>query len=143
MWLVADPGGVWPQAWVLSLQQVLPGQALPSQRDIASPVIILCQGNLLKVHVQPLALGSLQQPVAGEVAAVVAREARGDDTASGGIADHSTAGSCETVAGLWAGPLAASWTAPQAFQPIPALSSPHGAAGIFAFVVLKVNPLPL
>lgn len=65
-------------------------------RTPPSPVIILCQGNLLKVQVQPLALGSLKQPVAGEVVAVVAREAGGDDAAGGGVADHSTAGSCET-----------------------------------------------
>lgn len=65
-------------------------------RTPPSPVVILGQGNLLKVQVQPLALGSLKQPVAGEVVAVVAREAGGDDAAGGGVADHSTAGSCET-----------------------------------------------
>lgn len=42
--------------------------------------------------------------MAGEVVAVVAREAGRDDAASGGVADHSTAGSCETGAGLWAEP---------------------------------------
>lgn len=48
------------------------------------------------MQVQPLALRSLKQPVAGEVVAVVSREARRDNAANGGIADHSTAGSFET-----------------------------------------------
>lgn len=87
--------------------KVLPGQALPPHQDI-SPVVILCQGNLLKVQVQPLALRSLKQPVASEVVAVVAREAWRDYAASGGIADHSTAGSCMTGIGLGAGPLTGS-----------------------------------
>lgn len=55
------------------------------------------------MQVQPLAFRSLKQPVAGEVVTIVAGEARGDNTASGGIADHSTAGSCETRMNLaWA-----------------------------------------
>lgn len=114
---------------------------LPSHQDIPSPVVILCQGNLFKVQVQSLALGSLQQPVAGEVVAVVAREARRDNAAGGGIADHSTTGSWERRPELWAGPLAGSQAAYGAFPS----SVPHarGAAAIFTFMVLKVNPLPL
>lgn len=75
--------------------RVLPSQALPSHQDIPSPVVIFCQGNLFKVQMQSLALRGLKQPVAGEVVAVVAREARRDNAAGGGIADHSTAGSWE------------------------------------------------
>lgn len=116
---------------------------LPSHQDKPSPVVILCQGNLLKVQVQSLALGSFQQPVAGEVVAVVAREARRDNAAGGGIADHSAAGSWETGPELWAGPLAGAQAAYQAFLLFPALSPVHGAAGIFAFMVLKINSLPL
>lgn len=124
-------------------RRVLPSQVLPSLQDIPSPVVILCQGNLLKVQVQPLALRSLQQPVAGEVVAIVAREARRDDAAGGGIADHSATGSWETRPELWARPLAGSLAAYQAFLLSPAPCPVHGAAAIFALVVLKVNPLPL
>lgn len=51
--------GVWPLLVYGPSSRILPGWALPSHQDILSPVIILCQGNLLKVQVQPLALGSL------------------------------------------------------------------------------------
>lgn len=119
--------------------RVLPGQALPSHQDIPSPVVILCQGNLFKVQVQPLALRSLQQPVAGEVVAVVAREARRDNAASGGIADHSTAGSCVTGTGP-------DWILGSLTSLSARLSSvPYawGSTDLFALMVPKVNPLLL
>lgn len=78
-----------------------PGPPVPP--GLPSPVVILRQGNLLEVQVQPLAFRGLKQPVAGEIVAVVAREARGDEAARGGVAGHSTAGGCETGPGLWAG----------------------------------------
>lgn len=51
------------------------------------------------MQVQPLALRSFKQPVAGEVVAVVARKTRRDNATRGGIADHPTAGSCMTGTG--------------------------------------------
>lgn len=55
------------------------------------PVIILCQGNLLKVNVKPLAFGGLKDPVARQIVAVVARETRRDDATIGGIFYHPAA----------------------------------------------------
>lgn len=58
------------------------------------PVIILCQSHLLKVNVKPVAFGDLQDPVACQIVAVVARETRGDDAAVGSIFYHSPTGCC-------------------------------------------------
>ena len=93
------------------------------------------------MQVQPLALGSLKQPVAGEVVAVVAREAGRDDAAGGGVADHSTAGSCESGrCGLGPGwildGLASLPTHPSS------MPSARGSREL-AFTALEVNPLPL
>ena len=57
-----------------------------------SPVIVLGQGNLLKVNVKTVALGGLEYPVTGQVVAVVAREARRDNPTVGGIFYHSPTG---------------------------------------------------
>lgn len=59
---------------------------------ITSPVIVLCQSHLLKVNVKPLAFRGLQDPVACQIVAVVARETRRDDTTIGGIFYHSPTG---------------------------------------------------
>jgi len=53
------------------------------------PIIILRQGNLLKVDVEPMALSRLQQPAAGQVVAVAVGEARGHDAADGHVPDHT------------------------------------------------------
>lgn len=58
------------------------------------PVIILCQGNLLKVNVKSLAFGGLKDPVARQIVAVVARETRRDDATVGGIFYHPSARCC-------------------------------------------------
>lgn len=56
------------------------------------PVIVLCQSHLLKVDVKPLAFRRLQDPVACQIVAVVARETRRDDATIGGIFYHSPTG---------------------------------------------------
>lgn len=56
------------------------------------PVIILCQSHLLKVNVEPVAFRGLQDPVARQIVAVVARKTRRDDTTIGGIFNHSPTG---------------------------------------------------
>ena len=62
--------------------------------DKHRPVVVLCEGHLLKVDVQAVALGGLQNPVARQVIAVVARETRRDDASHCGILYHTSAGSC-------------------------------------------------
>ena len=54
------------------------------------PIIILSQCYLLKVDMQSLALRGLQQPVAGQVVAVVAGKTRGDDPADCYVSDQTT-----------------------------------------------------
>lgn len=56
------------------------------------PVIIFCQSHLLKVNVKPVAFRRLQDPVACQIVAVVARKSRRDDPAIGGIFYHSPTG---------------------------------------------------
>lgn len=56
------------------------------------PVIVLCQSHLLKVNVEPMAFGGLQDPVARQVVAVVARETRRDNSTIGSIFYHSPTG---------------------------------------------------
>lgn len=95
------------------------------------------------MQVQTLALWSLKQPVAGEVDAVVAREAGRDDTARGGIADHSTAGSCETGVGRWAGLASGILDSLTSLSAHPSSVPSARASRELAFMALKVNPLPL
>lgn len=59
---------------------------------VCPPVIVLGQRHLLEVDVEPVALGGLQNPVARQVVAVVAREARRDDATVGGVLYHAAAG---------------------------------------------------
>lgn len=58
-----------------------------------SPVVVLGQRHLLKVHMKSVALGGLQQPVAGQVVAVVAGKTRRDDPADGDVPEQPAAGS--------------------------------------------------
>lgn len=58
------------------------------------PVIILCQGHLLKVNVKSLAFRGLEDPVTGQIVTVVARETRGDNATVGGIFYHPSTGRC-------------------------------------------------
>lgn len=58
----------------------------------ALPVIILCQSHLLKVNVEPMVFRGLQDPVARQVVAVVARKTGRDDATIGGIFYHPPTG---------------------------------------------------
>ena len=57
------------------------------------PIIILSQRHLLKVDMKPVALGGLQQPVAGQVVAVVAGKTWRDDPTNCDVFDQTTTGS--------------------------------------------------
>lgn len=63
------------------------------------PVIILGQRDLLEVEVQAVAGGRLQQPVAGQVVAVVPGEAGGDHASHRGVTDSPAARRCGTGRG--------------------------------------------
>lgn len=56
------------------------------------PIIILSQRHLLKVNVYSLALRGLQQPVAGQVVAVVTGKTRRDEPTDCDVPDQTTAG---------------------------------------------------
>lgn len=56
------------------------------------PVIILCQGHLLKVNVKSVAFGGLKDPVTSQIVAVVARETGGDNATIGGVFYHPSTG---------------------------------------------------
>lgn len=58
----------------------------------APPVIILCQSHLLKVNVEPVAFRGLQDPVARQIVAVVARKTGRDDATIGGVLYHAPTG---------------------------------------------------
>lgn len=58
------------------------------------PVIILCQGNLLKVYVKSLVFRGLKDPVARQIVAIVARETRSDEATVGGVFYHPSTWRC-------------------------------------------------
>lgn len=56
------------------------------------PVIILCQSHFLKMNVESLAFRGLQDPVACQIVAVVARKTRRSNATIGGIFYHPPTG---------------------------------------------------
>lgn len=62
------------------------------EKPRSSPIVILSQRHLLKVNVYSLALGGLQQPVAGQVVAVVTGKTGGDDPTDCDVPDQTAAG---------------------------------------------------
>ena len=91
------PGAGWgvPGArWVYQGQGAVSGEQWGYQGQGGGvPVIVLGQGHLLKVHVQPVALRGLQDPVAGQVVAVVAGKTRRYNPAHRGVPNQPSTGS--------------------------------------------------